>query len=91
MVWRRRYEILLLACIGIGIVSLYYFLDLTWLTIPWNPLDLIGTAVAFVIGFQNNSAYDRIREARKICGGIVNTSRTFGMLVEDMVTNDHAK
>jgi putative membrane protein len=91
MAWWTRYETLLFACIAIGIVSLYYFFDLTWLSIPWTPLALIGTAVAFVIGFQNNAAYDRIWEARKIWGGITNTSRTFGMLVQDMVTNEHAK
>lgn len=48
------------------VVSLYFFLDLQWLKVPWTPLALIGTAVAFVIGFQNNSAYGRIWEARKI-------------------------
>ena len=71
------------------VVSLYFFLDLEWLKVPWTPLALIGTAVAFVIGFQNNSAYGRIWEARKIWGGIVNTSRTFGMFVQDMVTNEY--
>lgn len=70
-------------------VALYYFLGLSWLKIPWTPLALIGTAVAFVIGFQNNSAYGRIWEARKIWGGIVNSSRTFGMFIQDMVTNEH--
>ncbi|HAS41148.1 MAG TPA: hypothetical protein DCS93_11750 [Microscillaceae bacterium] len=68
----------------------YFFLELSWLKIPWTPLALIGTAVAFVIGFQNNSAYGRIWEARKIWGGIVNTSRTFGMFVQDMIDNDNA-
>lgn len=52
---------------------------------------LIGTAVAFVIGFQNNATYGRIWEARKIWGGIVNTSRTFGMFVQDMVNNEHTQ
>ena len=66
------------------------FFDLTWLKIPWTPLALIGTAVAFVIGFQNNSAYGRIWEARKIWGGIVNVSRSFGMYIKDMITNEHA-
>ena len=55
-----------------------------------TPLALIGTAVAFVIGFQNNSAYGRIWEARKIWGGIVNTSRTFGVFIQDMVNNEYA-
>lgn len=85
-----RYETFLFLFIGILVAGLYYFLDLSWLKIPWTPLALIGTAVAFVIGFQNNSAYGRIWEARKIWGGIVNTSRTFGMYVQDMITNEYA-
>ena len=85
-----RFETFLFIAVITFIVALYYFFDLSWLKIPWTPLALIGTAVAFVIGFQNNSAYGRIWEARKIWGGIVNTSRTFGMFVQDMVTNEHA-
>ncbi len=83
-----RYETLLFFTIITLVVGLYYFFDLYWIKIPWTPLALIGTAVAFVIGFQNNSAYGRIWEARKIWGGIVNTSRTFGMFVQDMVSNE---
>ncbi len=86
-----RFETLTFLGIIIAWVSAYYFLELSWLKIPWTPLALIGTAVAFVIGFQNNSAYGRIWEARKIWGGIVNTSRTFGMFVQDMVSNEHAQ
>lgn len=86
-----RYETLLFIAISTICVALYYFFELDWLKIPWTPLALIGTAVAFVIGFQNNSAYGRIWEARKIWGGIVNTSRTFGMFVQDMVTNQEVK
>lgn len=84
-----RYETFLFLAYGIVFVSAYVFLDLSWLKIPWTPLALIGTAVAFVIGFQNNAAYGRIWEARKIWGGIVNTSRTFGMYLQDMITNEH--
>ncbi len=85
-----RFETYLFLIWSIVLVCLYHFLDLEWIKIPWTPLALIGTAVAFVIGFQNNSAYGRIWEARKIWGGIVNTSRTFGMYLQDMVTNEHA-
>ena len=70
-------------------VALYYFVDLNWLRIPWTPMALIGTAVAFVIGFQNNAVYGRIWEARKIWGGIVNTSRTFGVYVQAMLSDEH--
>lgn len=86
--WTRFETYFFIFWVGL-VVSMYFFLDLSWLKIPWTPLALIGTAVAFVIGFQNNSAYGRIWEARKIWGGIVNTSRTFGMYVQDMVTNEH--
>jgi putative membrane protein len=86
-----RFETLLFILIITVCVAGYYFLDLYWLQIPWTPLALIGTAVAFVIGFQNNAAYDRIWEARKIWGGIVNTSRTFGMSLQDMITNEYAQ
>jgi putative membrane protein len=91
MIWWTRYETYLFLGIITVWVAIYYFFDLHWLKIPWTPLALIGTAVAFVIGFQNNAAYGRIWEARMIWGGIVNTSRTFGMFLQDMLTNEHAK
>jgi putative membrane protein len=88
--WTRYETILLLFIISFW-VSGYYFLDMDWFRIPWTPMALIGTAVAFVIGFQNNAVYGRIWEARKIWGGIVNTSRTFGVYVQDMLSDEHAK
>lgn len=68
------------------IASLYYF---EWMSfrIPWVPISVIGTAVAFYAGFKNNSAYDRLWEARKIWGGIVNSSRAWGMYVDGYVSN----
>lgn len=69
-------------------VILYEVFDYKWLHLPWLPIALIGTAVAFVIGFQNNAAYGRIWEARKIWGGIVNTSRAWGIMVNDFITNE---
>jgi putative membrane protein len=55
--------------------------------VPWLPVSVIGTAVAFYIGFKNNSAYDRLWEARKIWGAIVNSSRSWGASVRGFVTN----
>ena len=91
MIWWTRFETLLFILVISVWVAIFYFFDLSWLRIPWTPLALIGTAVAFVIGFQNNSAYGRIWEARKIWGGIVNTSRTFGMFIQDMITNEYTE
>jgi len=42
---------------------------------------ILGTALAFFIGFNNNQAYDRWWEARIIWGGITNDSRTFTRMV----------
>jgi putative membrane protein len=73
------------------IVSLYLYLDCFWLKIPWVPISLIGVAVSFYVGFKNNSAYDRTWEARKIWGGIVNSSRSWGLLTKGFVTDEFAK
>lgn len=85
-----RFEIYKFILIGFSAVFVYHVLGLNWFEIPLVPISLLGTAVAFVIGFQNNASYGRIWEARKIWGGIVNTSRTFGMFTQDMVTNEYA-
>ncbi len=61
-------------------VALFY-LSGRVLSIPFTPVALLGTAVAFTIGFQSSATYDRVWEARKIWGAIVNTSRTFGTQV----------
>ena len=87
--WTRFETLGFIAIITIW-VSIYYFFGINWLRIPWTPMALIGTAVAFVIGFQNNAVYGRIWEARKIWGGIVNTSRTFGVFVQDMLSGEYA-
>lgn len=55
------------------------------LGIPFLPLSTIGIAVAFYIGFKNNASYDRFWEARKIWGGIVNYSRTWGNMVVNLI------
>ncbi|RLD27775.1 MAG: hypothetical protein DRI75_08700 [Bacteroidetes bacterium] len=90
IMWTRWETFVLLIYFSI-IAVLYVVFNLTFLNLPWTPIALIGTAVAFIVGFQNNSAYGRIWEARKIWGGIVNSSRTLGMKVQDFVTNEHAK
>jgi putative membrane protein len=68
-------------------VAIYYFFCFEWMIIPTLPVALLGTAVAFNIGFKNNNAYDRVWEARKIYGGIVNSSRTLGILTLDFINN----
>ena len=56
------------------------------ISIPFLPLSTIGIAVSFYLGFKNNSSYDRFWEARKIWGGIVNYSRTWGNQVMNFLS-----
>lgn len=65
---------------GLGLCILVDQIDMH-IAIPWGPIGVIGIAVAFYLGFKNNSAYDRTWEARKIWGSIVNNSRTFAAAV----------
>ncbi len=67
-----------------AICSLFVFCGIKIL-LPALPITILGTAVAFYIGFKNNSSYDRLWEARRIWGSIVNASRTFGIYVLDYI------
>ncbi|MBC8151918.1 MAG: hypothetical protein H7Z72_03315, partial [Bacteroidetes bacterium] len=60
------------------------------LTVPFLPIGTIGTAVAFYVGFKNNSAYDRLWEGRRIWGSLVNASRSWSLMVLDYVGNFQA-
>jgi len=84
--WTSR-DVIFFSIISTTAVVLFFFLDLRWLAIPTLPISLLGTAVAFNVGFKNNNAYDRSWEARKIYGGIVNSSRTLGIMTLDFINN----
>ncbi len=73
-----------------AVACLFEYCNCEWLQIPWLPLSIIGTAVAFYVGFKNNQSYDRVWEARKIWGAIVNSSRAWGSAVRGYITNQFA-
>lgn len=72
-----------------AICGLTYFFELSFF-IPWQPISVIGIAVAFYLGFKNNSSYDRTWEARKIYGGIVNDSRSLGAAIVAFIQGEKA-
>ena len=84
--WTRR-DILQHLAVATAITAAYAVLGWRWLAIPWLPVALLGTAVAFLTGFKNNASYDRTWEARRIWGAIVNASRTWGVMARDYVTD----
>lgn len=57
-------------------LSHHYFIQHHF-EIPTIIPTVLGTAIAFFVGFNNNQAYDRWWEARKIWGALVNDSRTW--------------
>lgn len=90
LLWTRRniYKFMIIATIP---TILYAVLDWKFLHLPWLPIALVGSALAFIVSFKNNASYGRLWEARKVWGGIVNASRSFTIMVNDYITNEHAK
>ncbi|RTQ51602.1 hypothetical protein EJV47_07320 [Hymenobacter gummosus] len=83
-------NLLLFLVLSAGSFALYSYLGCRYLAIPFLPIGVIGTAVAFYIGFKNNSSYERLWEARRIWGSITNNSRAWGVMALDFVNNDFA-
>jgi len=83
--WTGHHILWLVA--GSTLVAYLYRIEIITITLPWLPVSVIGTAVAFYVGFKNNQAYDRMWEARKIWGTIVNSSRAWGSYVDAYISN----
>lgn len=89
----NRKDILIYSSISFFAISQYelaHLFDLKPIEIPIVPVTILGGALAIFLGFRNNSAYDRWWEARKIWGGIVNTSRTWGMMITTFISSAHS-
>ena len=82
--WTRR-EIFFLLFVSVVPNVVFALTGWNRIGLPWVPIALLGTAVAFVIGFKNNTSYARVWEARTAWGDIVSTSRTWGILVIDFI------
>lgn len=54
LLW-TRFETKVFVLVAAIPVVLYDLLGQGWLHLPWLPIALIGTAVAFIISFQNNA------------------------------------
>ena len=87
--WTRR-ETLVFLALSSTVTALYALQGWTWIAVPWVPVALIGTAVAFITGFKNNASYGRLWEARKIWGEILNTSRYWGTQAVDYLGLERA-
>lgn len=85
--WTSRNTLWLLA---VSIVpTTLYAVGLSIICIPWQPIAILGTALAFIVGFKNNASYGRTWEARQIYGSIINDSRSFAFTLRDVLGKDH--
>ncbi len=64
---------------AIYVLNLYLFFE--GFTFQISAIGFLGTAVAILLAFRNNSAYDRFWEARKAWGDLTNASRNFASQV----------
>ncbi|WP_430909576.1 bestrophin family protein [Maribacter sp. 2-571] len=81
-------NLIFFALYAAAVFCIYHFLKWDFISIPFQPLSVIGIAVAFYIGFKNSQSYDRFWEGRKIWGGIVNYSRTWALQVLSFVRTE---
>ena len=51
VLWTRGETLIYLFYAGV-ITILYHVFEFTFLNVPWTPVALIGTAVAFIVGFK---------------------------------------
>jgi putative membrane protein len=80
--WTRR-DIYVLIVLSVVPAVAYQIGNMKWLGIPWTVVALLGTATAFIVGFQNVQSYNRTWEARQIWGDIISSSRAWGTMSRD--------
>lgn len=80
--------IMIASCMGAYFIREYLIAH--HFSIPTIIPTVLGTAIAFFIGFNNNQAYDRWWEARKVWGGLVNDSRSFARSLLSYVPQSEA-
>ena len=80
---RDGYRALLRAAVP---TALYYCLGFTFLALGWTFVALLGTALSLLIGFENNTSYGRLWEARQVYGDITSTSRAFAIMARDFLS-----
>lgn len=87
VMWSRRdiYKCFFLALVP----TVLFALGLKFIAISWLPVAMLGTAVAFIVGFKNNASYNRLWEARQIYGAIINDSRSFAVKARDFLGGPH--
>lgn len=83
--WRTMLYFTVVSC---TVYVLHTRFGIIAMTIPFNAVATMSTALGIYLGFRSNHAYDRWWEARQIWGLLVNYSRAFGRQVLTLATSD---
>ncbi|WP_336517052.1 bestrophin family protein [Pollutibacter soli] len=70
------------------VTIVYNYTGWKWIALPWLPVSVVGTAVAFYVGFKNNQSYERLWEGRRIWGAVVNSSRMWAAMVKSYIVSN---
>jgi ion channel-forming bestrophin family protein len=85
--WRA---LALVFVVSLAVAAVHTFLDFRP-TIAPLPFSVVGVALSIFLAFRNNAAYDRYWEGRKLWGGLVNASRSFGRQATTLVVAPEAE
>lgn len=85
--WKR---VLLLAIVSTLVSVTYHYYGNKNIAIDNLPASILGVALAFLIGFRVNSAYERWWEGRRLWGAIVNDSRSIARQALTFFSMKHA-
>jgi putative membrane protein len=86
--WKPMLYFALLACLSYAFHASY---AVPTLSIPFNAVATLSTALGIYLGFKNNNAYDRWWEARKIWGALVNHSRAWARQALTLTLTEDAR
>lgn len=87
LIFRFSWRSVLFFLIYSSSLFLLYFYFEIHIGVSFVPIGLIGTAVAFSVGFKNNASYSRLWDARRSWGGMINASRSFGAYITAFITS----
>lgn len=82
-------ELLITLCLTMGIFIAFSQYKILYIAIPFAPVGVLGSAIAFFLGFRNSSSFARWSQASNYWTQIHNQSRVFARLVTTFV-NSHA-
>jgi ion channel-forming bestrophin family protein len=85
--WRR---VLWLTIVSTAVSIAYHYFGNKGIAIDSLPASILGVALAFLIGFRVNSAYERWWEGRRLWGAMVNDSRSIARQALTFFTFKHA-